>query len=235
MSKYFKKYKQFNYTEPYKGNKNNILVIGDVHAPFTHKEYLQFCRHQQEVFDCGQVIFIGDIVDFHYSSFHNTDPDGLSAGDEAEEAQQQLEEWYQMFPKATVTVGNHDLIMYRKMFASGLSRIYARTWNEMFHAPKGWNFVDKIIINNVMYTHGVSNALKRMKESRISVVQGHLHSLQYIQRSQSEVNNLFAMQVGCGIDDEAFAFAYNKAFNAKPIMGCAVVLNKGTLPIVIAQ
>ena len=119
MSKYFKKYKQFNYTEPYKGNKNNILVIGDVHAPFTHKEYLQFCRHQQEVFDCGQVIFIGDIVDFHYSSFHNTDPDGLSAGDEAEEAQQQLEEWYQMFPKATVTVGNHDLIMYRKMFASG--------------------------------------------------------------------------------------------------------------------
>lgn len=238
MSKYFKKYKNFNYTKPFKStkkNQDNILVIGDIHAPFTHKEYLQFCRHQQELFNCGTVIFIGDLADFHYSSFHNTDPDGLSAGDEAEEAALQLEEWYEMFPNAIVTVGNHDLILYRKMFATGLSRRYARTWNELYHTPDTWQFVDKIVINNIMYTHGTNNALKRMKDSRISVVQGHLHTIQYVQRSQSEVNNLFAMQVGCGIDDNAFAFAYNKSFNARPIIGCGVVLNKGTLPIVITH
>ena len=32
-----------------------------------------------------------------------------------------------------------------------------------------WQFVDKIVINNIMYTHGTNNALKRMKDSRIRV------------------------------------------------------------------
>lgn len=235
MKKYFTKWKNHSYTKPFKGDKNNVLIIGDVHAPFTHKEYLQFCRAQQELFNCGTVIFIGDIVDLHFSSFHNTDPDGLSAGEEAEQASFQLEEWYAMFPNATVCIGNHDLIVYRKHFASGLSRRYAATWNQMFNAPKGWNFVDHIIINNVMYTHGVSNAVKRMNDARISVVQGHLHSLMYVQHSQSEINHLFAVQTGCGIDNESYAYAYNKGFNGKPVLGCAVVLNKGTLPIVIAK
>lgn len=233
---YFKKYKTHYYTEPYKGgNKNNILIIGDLHAPFTHKEYLQFCRHQQEIHNCATVIFIGDIVDFHYSSYHETDPDGLSAGDEQTLSGQQLQEWYSMFPKAIVTIGNHDLIIYRKMFSSGLSRKYAKTWNDLFDAPKTWSFVDKIIIDNILYTHGISNALKRMQDSRISVIQGHLHSLAYVQYSQSEIDHLFAMQVGCGIDEESFAFGYAKNFNKKPIVSCGVVLNKGTLPIVILK
>jgi hypothetical protein len=234
MTNYFIKYKNYFYTKPYlKGDKNNILVIGDVHAPFTLKTYLQFVRHQQELFNCGTVIFIGDIVDFHYSSFHIQDPDGLSAGDEAKLAKSQLQEWYKMFPEATVTIGNHDLIIYRKMFANGLSRQYAKNWNDLFDAPKTWKFVEQTIINNVLYTHGVSNALKRMTDARISVVQGHLHSLGYIQHSQSEINRVFAMQVGCGIDDNSFAFGYNKGFNKKSVISCGVILNKGILPIII--
>ena len=67
---------------PYtRGNKDNILIIGDIHAPFNLESYLSFCRIQQEKFKCGRVIFIGDLIDNHYSSYHETDPDGLSAGD----------------------------------------------------------------------------------------------------------------------------------------------------------
>ena len=236
MKNYFTKWQNHFYTTPYtKGNKNNVLIVGDLHAPFTLKTYLQFIRHQQEVFNCGTVIFIGDIVDLHYSSFHNSDPDGLSAGEESTQAQSQLDEWYKMFPQAIVTVGNHDLILYRKMFANGLSRHYAKSWNDLFNAPKGWKFVEQIIIDNVLYTHGVSNALKRMNDARISVVQGHLHSLAYVQHSQSEINRLFAMQVGCGIDDTSFAFAYGKGFNKKAVISCGIVLDKGKHPIVITQ
>ena len=236
LDPYFKPYKKVIYTKPYKRtakNKDNVLVIGDLHAPFTHKEYLQFCRHTQESYDCGTVIFIGDIADFHYSSYHESDPDGFSAGEEATMTGLQLAEWYYMFPCASVMIGNHDLIIYRKMYTSGLSRRYAKSWNDLFCAPSGWQFLDKIIINNVLYCHGVSAALKRSQESHISIVQGHLHSLFYIQYSQSEINKIFSVQTGCGIDDESFAFGYAKNFNKKPVLGCSVILNKGTLPIII--
>jgi hypothetical protein len=42
---------------------------------------------------------------------------------------------------------------------------------------------------------------------------------------------LFALQVGCGIDVKSYAFAYGKHFK-KPIIGAAVVLNNGKLPII---
>ena len=236
---YYTRYKNNKlYTKPFKStakNKDNVLVIGDLHCPFSSKEYLQFCRHQQEIYDCGTVVFIGDIADFHYSSYHEQDPDGFSAGEEATMTGMQLAEWYDMFPCATVCIGNHDLIIYRKMYTSGLSRRYAKSWNDLFCAPIGWQFLDKIIINDVLYTHGVSAALKRSQDSRISVVQGHLHTLAYVQHSQSEINSIFAMQVGCGIDDESFAFGYAKNFNKKPVISCGVVLNKGTLPMVILK
>ena len=59
-----------------------ILVIGDIHAPFTLPEYLDFCKEMYARHNCNQVIFIGDIIDNHYSSFHATDPDGMGGGDE---------------------------------------------------------------------------------------------------------------------------------------------------------
>ena len=54
-----------------------ILVIGDVHAPFSLDGYLEFCKDVYAKNNLNQVIFIGDIIDNHYSSFHHTDPDGL--------------------------------------------------------------------------------------------------------------------------------------------------------------
>ena len=54
-----------------------ILVIGDLHAPFTLTGYLEFCENIYAKYNCNQTIFIGDIIDNHYSSFHTTDPDGL--------------------------------------------------------------------------------------------------------------------------------------------------------------
>ena len=60
-----------------------ILVIGDIHAPFTLHGYLDFCKETYAIYNCNQVIFIGDIIDNHYSSFHTTDPDGMGGGDES--------------------------------------------------------------------------------------------------------------------------------------------------------
>ena len=57
-----------------------ILVIGDLHAPFTLDGYFEHCKETYANYNCNQVVFIGDIIDNHYSSFHTADPDGLGGG-----------------------------------------------------------------------------------------------------------------------------------------------------------
>lgn len=216
-----------------KFNKDNVLVIADMHLPHTHKDYLEFCKEQQIKYDCGTVVFIGDLADFHYTSYHPIEPGAYGCDTEYEKMLHELKKWQQAFPVAKITYGNHDLYPIKKAKLNGMSVQMLKTWNQLFDAPKTWVFNEKFIINNVLYKHGKQDAMKHMLLSRMSLVQGHLHSQQYVQWSQSEINRLFAMQVGCGIDDKVYAFNYNKEMAKRPILGCGVVLNKGTLPIAI--
>ena len=218
---------------PYtKGDPNNILVIGDLHEPFCLEGYLKFCREQQETFNCGTVIFIGDIIDNHYSSYHEADPDGFSAGEELDRAIRKVANWYAVFPKATVLIGNHDRIVYRKATTAGVSRKWVREMHEVLETPN-WKFVEEVTINGVNYNHGEGGtARNRIKVEHQSQVQGHIHSQAYVEFSVGANIRIFGMQVGCGVDRKAYAMAYGKNYK-KPIISCGVVLKKGTQPILI--
>jgi len=63
--------------------KKNILVVGDLHAPFIRKGYLEHCMRVRDKYRCNHTIFIGDIVDNHYASFHAPIPSGSVAWNEA--------------------------------------------------------------------------------------------------------------------------------------------------------
>jgi hypothetical protein len=89
-------------------HERNILFIPDLHIPFEEKGALDFCKSVYEEEGCNEVIFGGDLVDHHFMSFHDTDPDGLSARDEHELAKEKLTEWADEFPEASVLRGNHD-------------------------------------------------------------------------------------------------------------------------------
>lgn len=214
------------------GNPDNILVIGDLHAPFTLPKYLKFCREQQEIYDCGTVIFIGDCIDNCYSSFHDADPDGHGAGAELDLAIDMLKDWYHTFPKATVIIGNHDRIVHRKAFSSGVSKRWVREYKEVL-GTEGWDFVENIEIFGINFNHGEGGtARNRIKTELQSQVQGHLHTQLYTDYLVGANFIVWGMQVGCGIDCKSYAMAYAKNFK-KPAIGCGVVLNKGTLPIAI--
>lgn len=226
----FKKSKlNYNLPTPYtNGDKNNVLVIGDLHLPFTDINYLKFCREQQERFNCGTVIQIGDIVDHHAQSFHASDADGLSARDELILAVKQLQDWYKVFPEVTITLGNHDRIIARKLFSVGISQRWMKPLGEVLETPN-WKFVEQIIHNNIMYVHGEGGtAVKKASDEMISVCQGHLHTEGYIQFLNGGKN--FGMQVGCGIDFNTYAFAYAQR-GKRPVLSCGVVLNQS--PILI--
>lgn len=203
---------------------NNILIIGDLHEPFCLEGYLEHCLETQKKYNCGTVIFIGDVIDNHYASYHETDPDGFGAGEELDRAIHKLATWYREFPEATVLIGNHDRLIYRKAYTAGLSKRWIRDLNEVLNTAN-WDFVEEITINGVNYSHGEGGTAKtRMKNEMQSQVQGHLHSQFYIEYSVSPNAMLFGVQVGCGIDRKAYAMAYGKNYK-KPIIGCAVMIN----------
>lgn len=219
--------------KPYIGtNLNNILIIGDLHAPFTLPKYLDFCKEQQKKYNCGRVIFIGDIIDNHYSSYHESDPDGMSAGDELDKSIKDIQKYYEAFPTATVIIGNHDRLVHRKAFSGGLSKRWIKEYKDVLNVPN-WDFVESLDLFNININHGEGGTARtKMKKELQSQIQGHLHSDFYIEYIVGKNFRIFGMQVGCGVDHESYAMAYGRNFK-KPAIGCGVLLNKGTLPIII--
>jgi len=213
-----------------------ILVIGDLHAPFIKDGYLEHCVEMREKYNTNHTIFIGDIIDNHYSSFHATDPDGYGAGEELDRAVDQIAEWYSEFPEADVVLGNHDRIIMRKAFASGISARWIKDFGEVLETP-GWTFDLQFEYNRVLYIHGEGGggekgALMKALNKRRSVVQGHWHTQNHINWNVSDDDRIFGMQIGCGIDDKAYALAYAKHNIKKSIISCGVVLDSGQLPII---
>lgn len=207
--------------------KKTVLIIGDLHEPFCLDGYLEHCVKTYKKYNCNEVVFIGDIIDNHASSYHETDPDGLNAGDELKRAISNIKKWYSAFPKAYVVIGNHDRIIMRKAYSSGLSKMWIKDYAEVLGTPN-WKFVESVEIDDVLYIHGEGGTARtRVKSDLQSIVQGHLHSQCYVEWIVGNRFRVFGMQVGCGIDHESYAMAYAKA-SKKPVIACGVVLNGET-------
>lgn len=76
-----------------------VLCVGDLHCPFDLDGYLEFCINVYAKYDCNTVVFIGDVIDNHYTSYHETDPDGMSGRDELDLAIERLKPYNKAFPK----------------------------------------------------------------------------------------------------------------------------------------
>ena len=202
-----------------------VLEIGDLHEPFCLDEYLDHCIKTYNEFNCNAVVFIGDVIDHHYSSFHGADPDGHGGRMELKLAIERLSRWYKAFPNAYVTIGNHDRIICRKAFAGGIPSEWIKDYNEVLKTPN-WDFVHRVVINNVQYVHGEGGTAKtKAKSDMMSTVQGHLHSQLYTEYQMGVGKIIFGKQLGCGIDFEKYAFAYAKA-GKRPALGCGVTIGE---------
>jgi predicted phosphodiesterase len=207
-------------------SERRILVIGDIHAPFTLDGYLEFCEDMYARYNCNQVIFIGDIIDNHYASFHATDPDGMGGGDELDVAIEHVKMWSESFPVADVCIGNHDRIIMRKAFDSQIPSRWIKSYNEVLGT--NWNWVEQIVYDDVQYIHGEGGTARtKSKNDMMSTVQGHIHTQAYVEWSVGKMFKIFGMQVGCGIDSKSYAAAYAKNFK-KQAIGCGVVIGGHT-------
>ena len=150
-----------------------ILVVGDLHEPFCLDGYLAFCQDTYAKWNCNQVIFIGDIIDNHYSSYHESDPNGMGGGDELDLAIKKVAKWSKAFPKADVLIGNHDRIIMRKAFSSAIPKEWIKSYNEVLGTK--WNWVERIVYDDVQYVHGEGGqSSTKCKNDMMSTVQGHI-------------------------------------------------------------
>jgi len=204
--------------------KSKVLVIGDLHEPFCLDGYLEFCKKIYAEQNCNKVVFIGDVIDNHYSSYHETDADGLGGGQELDLAIKKISKWYNAFPTAYVTLGNHDIIIARKAQTGSIPKKWIKSYKEVLEVPN-WEFVDEIVIDDVLYHHGIgSKAHVKAVKNMISTVGGHHHTDAYVMWYVGKTRKIFGCQVGCGIDAKSYAMAYGKWF-PKPAIGCAVIEN----------
>jgi hypothetical protein len=178
---------------------------------------------------CNKVVFIGDIVDHHAISFHVKNPNCPSAVDEAEQAQLGIDKWKRVYPTAEVMIGNHDERVIRVAEYNGIPARYLRNFAEVWHTPN-WQWKPDTIIDGVFYFHGTGcgglyPAFNRAKKLCMSCVMGHVHSASSINWLCSPTARIFGMDTGCGIDHDAWQFAYGRHLPAKPILSCGVILD----------
>jgi len=203
-----------------------ILVIGDLHCPFELDGYFEFCLDTYDRFACNQVIFIGDLIDSHATSRHETDPNGLSAKTELEQAIADLQKWREAFPVADVIVGNHDRVVMRRAFSSSIPSMWIKSFNEVLGTS--WNWTERAEYDGVQFVHGEGGTARtKAKNDLQSTVQGHIHTQAYVEWMVGNNMKLFGMQVGCGLDRETYAAAYAKHYK-KQAIGCGVVIGGHT-------
>jgi len=209
-----------------RANERRILVVGDLHCPFELDGYFEFCVEQYSNFNCNHVVFIGDILDNHYSSYHETDPNALGGSYELNEAIKHVAKWAEAFPVADVIIGNHDRLIMRKAFSSSVPKEWIKDYNEVLGTS--WHWRDRVEYDGVQYVHGEGGtARNKAKNDMQSTVQGHIHTQAYCEWMVGNNFKIFGMQVGCGIDRDSYAAAYAKHFK-KQAIGCGVVLGGHT-------
>jgi hypothetical protein len=233
--------KENKFLKELRRKKTNRLIIGDLHLPYTHPRYLEHCIKIYEKYDCNAVSLTGDIIDSHFASFHTTHTETHGAKYELDLAIQEVAKWYEAFNNDTVpngisvTLGNHDLIVYRKAEDAGVDKRWVRTLNEVLGVPD-WKFEEQFLWDNVLYVHGTGcsgkGIMKRVQNWGHSMVQGHIHTQSFIDYTASLKDLKWGMQCPTGIDYKSFAFSYAKFHTAKPILGCSVVLDDGKMPII---
>ena len=208
----------------------NVLVIGDLHEPFCLDNYLDWCVEQYNLWHCTEVVFIGDVVDNHFSSYHETSADGMGGSDELQLAIKRIARWRDAFPIATVVIGNHDRIIMRKAQTSAIPSKWIKSYKEVLETPD-WNFVERYEVDNVQYIHGEGGTARtKCRADMMNTVQGHLHTQAYTEHYVGKRFRVFGTQVGCGINHKSYAMAYAK-YGKRPAVGCAVILNNGKTPL----
>lgn len=211
---------------------SRILIIPDLHFPFVHKDALNFLNKLKHTLNPTRIICLGDELDYHAMSFHDSDPDLESSGRELLLALGYVDTLHEMFPRMDLLHSNHGSLAYRKAKHHGMPRHLMKSYNDVLCvSEQDWKWHERLIITlpngqEVLMIHSAgSDVLKASMAMGMSLIQGHHHSSFELRYWQNHKGLQFAITSGCLIDDASLAFAYNKLQIKRPIMGATFIDN----------
>jgi hypothetical protein len=211
---------------------SRILFISDMHIPYHHPGLLPFLEGLKTRYEPTRVICLGDEIDAHAMSFHDSDADLFSAGDELQAALPTLKEIEKMFPVMDIIDSNHGSMVYRKAKTHGIPRRYIRDYNEVLEVGDGWQWHMDLVLDmsswdvpDVYVHHGKSaQAVKTSQAMSMSHVCGHFHEAFGITYWANPKGLYYGMNCGCLIQDKSLAFAYNRTNLKRPIVGSGLII-----------
>lgn len=210
---------------------SRVLILSDMHIPYQHPKMLEFLAGLKKRYDPTRVICIGDELDKHAMSFHDSDPDLDSAGMELEKARGVIKQVEKLFPVMDIIDSNHGSMVYRRAKHHGIPRRYIKPYNEVLGVGDGWTWHYDLTIflpdgRPVYFHHGKSvNGLRLSQAMGMHTVQGHFHEQFNVQYWSNPLGLYWSMQVGCLIDDSSYAFAYNNVNVKRPIIGTGLIID----------
>lgn len=214
-------------------------VISDLQLPGHIDGAFDFIRRTFDKHKVDRVVCIGDLVDCHYISFHQNEPDALNSIQEWELAHKELERWTKEFPQVYCCLGNHDEIPDRQAVAIGMAPgIYIRRLNEIYNLPNTWEWAVEWDFDDVLYQHGLgSNGMYGCKNTAIkmgtSYVQGHTHAHAATFHIPQYRKDICAMNVGCLMDVNKYQARYGKKFFKTGMsLGCGIVTNSTSMKFI---
>lgn len=207
-----------------------VLVIPDIHIPFQHPDAFDFLQCVSEELRPTRVVSIGDSLDMHALSRFVHDPDGMSAGDEYKRTMLLLKQLYTIFPDVVEVESTHNFRVFKRAFEAGIPKILLKEYRDMIQAPEGWEFVENVEIDGILYEHGISFgganvARTAATYNRKSTVIGHHHTQGGICYLANRKDLIFGMSVGCLIDTGAYTFEYAHSNKQKQVLMCGGVFH----------
>ena len=216
---------------------SRILCISDLHMPFHHPKAFQFLAALKEKYKPTFVVCMGDEADKAGLSYHEKSTSLPSAADELHLTRMYMKEVEKLFPNLTLLHSNHGSLAFRRAATHGIPEAYLKSYNDVYGVGSGWKWVDHLCVTlpnglPLYLTHGRSNdAAKVGKTQGMCIVQGHHHSLSKVEWWKpfsvqgKNQKPLWAMQLGCLIDDYSAAFSYNKGQMTAPMINCGVIID----------
>jgi hypothetical protein len=219
------------YVDNGKENNESILIISDMHIPYQHENTLDFLNDLRLKYKPTRIICMGDELDKHSLSFHDSDPNLMSAGDELEKALPTIRELKKLFPKMDLLESNHGSLVYRKAKHHGIPRQYLRSYNEVLGVDDNWKWHFDLTVNLpngqlCYFHHGKSSDVLQLSQSMgMNAVQGHYHEKLGVSYWANPTGLYFGLQTGCLIDDNSLAFSYNNVNLKRPLIGTALIVD----------
>lgn len=176
------------------------------------------------------VVQLGDLNDQHTLGRFDPEPDARGTCEELEAARDFNKKLAKLFQHMTITLGNHDTRVIKRMKKVGIPSAFYKDLAEVYGAPASWKYTDEITINGIRFFHGdgfsgPSAALKAAELYRQSVMIGHVHAAAGVAYSTGTKDSIWGACSGCLVDNAALAFAYGKTCVRKPVLGASVVVD----------